>query len=38
MDDRPPARYYRLNSEHVAAPGILALATMRQTLLSFRHP
>jgi predicted nucleotidyltransferase len=33
VDDRPPARYYRLNREHVAAPGILALATMWQTLL-----
>ena len=33
MDDRPPARYYRLNREHVAAPGVLALATMWQTLL-----
>jgi predicted nucleotidyltransferase len=32
-DDRPPSRYYRLNREHVAAPGILALATMWQTLL-----
>ena len=33
VDDRPPARYYRLNREHVAAPGILALATMWQTLI-----
>ena len=33
VDDRPPARYYRLNRDHVAAPGILALATMWQTLL-----
>lgn len=33
MEDRPPARYYLLNREHVAAPGILALAAMWQTLL-----
>ncbi len=33
VDDRPPSRYYRLNRDHVAAPGILALATMWQTLL-----
>lgn len=33
VDDRPPARYYRLNREHVAAPGVLALATMWQSLL-----
>ena len=25
VDVRPPARYYRLNREHVAAPGILSL-------------
>ena len=33
VDDRPPARFYRLNRDHVAAPGILALATMWQALL-----
>lgn len=33
VDSRPPARYYRLNRDHVAAPGILALASMWQTLL-----
>ena len=33
VDERPPAHYYRLNREHVAGPGILALATMWQTLL-----
>ena len=33
VDVRPPASYYRLNREHVAAPGILALASMWQTLL-----
>ena len=33
VDIRPPASYYRLNHEHVAAPGILALASMWQTLL-----
>lgn len=33
VESRPPASYYRLNHEHVAAPGILALASMWQTLL-----
>lgn len=33
VDARPPASYYRLNHDHVAAPGILALASMWQTLL-----
>lgn len=33
VDVRPPASYYRLNREHVAAPGIVALASMWQTLL-----
>lgn len=33
VDVRPPASYYRLNREHVAARGILALASMWQTLL-----
>jgi hypothetical protein len=30
---RPPASYYRLNRDHVAAPGILALVSMWPTLL-----
>lgn len=33
VDDRPPARYYQLNREHVAAPGIIVLTSMWQTLL-----
>ena len=33
VDSRPPGRYYVLTSDHVAAPGILALASMWQTLL-----
>jgi predicted nucleotidyltransferase len=33
VDPRPPATYYRLNHNHVAAPGILALASMWQMLL-----
>jgi predicted nucleotidyltransferase len=33
VDARPPASYYRLNRDHVAAPGIMALASMWQTLL-----
>jgi predicted nucleotidyltransferase len=32
-EHRPPAKLYRLNREHVAATGILALAEMRSTLL-----
>ncbi|UMG91402.1 nucleotidyltransferase domain-containing protein [Nocardioides sp. TF02-7] len=27
-ESRPPAKFYRLNREHVAAPGVLALANM----------
>ena len=33
VDVRPPASYYRLNRDHVAASGVLALASMWQTLL-----
>lgn len=33
IESRPPAIYYRLNHEHVATQGILALASMWQTLL-----
>lgn len=33
VESRPPASYYRLNHEHVAVPGILALASMWQALL-----
>lgn len=33
VEVRPPASYYQLNREHVAAPGILALASMWRTLL-----
>lgn len=32
-EHRPPAKLYRLNRDHVAAPGILALAEMWATLL-----
>lgn len=32
-ESRPPASYYRLNRDHVAAVGILALASMWQSLL-----
>ena len=31
VEVRPPASYYRLNREHVAAPGVLALASMADT-------
>ncbi|WP_083843864.1 nucleotidyltransferase domain-containing protein [Microlunatus phosphovorus] len=34
IESRPPAIYYRLNREHIAAQGILALASMWQTLLN----
>jgi predicted nucleotidyltransferase len=33
-EHRPPARLYRLNRDHVAAPGIEALAAQREVLLS----
>lgn len=33
VESRPPASYYKLNREHVAAPGVLALASMWQALL-----
>ena len=33
VESRPPASYYRLNREHIASPGILALASMWQALL-----
>ncbi|HET7355381.1 MAG TPA: nucleotidyltransferase domain-containing protein [Nocardioidaceae bacterium] len=32
-EHRPPAKLYRLNRDHVAAPGILALAAMWATLM-----
>lgn len=32
-EDRPPSKLYRLNRDHVAAPGILALAEMWATLV-----
>jgi len=32
-EHRPPAKLYRLNHDHVAAPGILALAEMWTTLV-----
>ena len=34
VDVRPPASYYRLNRDHVAASGVLALSSMWQTLLN----
>lgn len=34
MQEVPPANLYRLNREHVAAPGIEALASMRDCLLT----
>lgn len=33
VESRPPASYYKLNRKHVAAPGVLALASMWQALL-----
>ncbi|GEP40363.1 hypothetical protein NPS01_40260 [Nocardioides psychrotolerans] len=37
-EDRPPSKLYRLNHEHVAAPGILALIDMWGALLQrIRH-
>lgn len=33
VQSRPPASYYTLNREHVAAPGVLALASMWPVLL-----
>ena len=34
VQEVPPAKLYRLNRDHVAAPGIEALASLRDTLLS----
>lgn len=34
MQEVPPAKLYRLNRDHVAAPGIEALASMRDCLLT----
>lgn len=34
VHEAPPAKLYRLNRDHVAAPGIEALASLRHTLLS----
>ena len=33
-ESRPPAKFYRLNRDHVAAAGVQALANQRQELLS----